>query len=579
MTRAPGTDAELVARTRAGDMQAFDHLVRRHRSRLYDIARQATGQAEAAQDVVQEALLRAFRSLDSLRDGRRFGQWLNAIVRRQSIQWLRDGRRTPEPTESAALYSLVGAAAPPSDPPPEIVSLVRDALSTLSRRHRQVMILHYLEGFTCEEIAARLGVSAGRVKRILYDSRRKARTEHRAMTDAERAKGPRILKHWLSGGVPRGKWDVSARLGSTLAQSVCLSVNKRPKSVKEIAAEVEAHERYVEDMVAELAELEVLVSPRKDRYLLSFIAFDAEDWRKLVTRVGEPGAEIAHRLAASQDALRAAYEKTRLSLAWSWDDVVWVVNCFLVAQRGIARAMGGGLLGMTLAPPERPGGVSYWLAGHEATPDVPDRTIAPGWYGNERPGWGWGVGQFGQCKPDEYEWVLTGRPLGERPIPPAEELLHGLIDGPLTQERLFSDLREDAHDEYRETLARLVSQRLVERADRGEYRLTFPVWREGDSAALKPAIDEVAGPLVHEILTPTWSDLDGVLDEMGYEHQRGQYPLWQSWLCWEILGVALRFMVKQGTLPELGDRPPAKWSFTAWKGDLALVRLTSAEAG
>ncbi len=73
MSRGPGTDAELVERAHRGEVAAFDRLVMRHRGRLYDIARHTTGQAEAAQDVVQEALLRAFRSLDTLRDGARFG--------------------------------------------------------------------------------------------------------------------------------------------------------------------------------------------------------------------------------------------------------------------------------------------------------------------------------------------------------------------------------------------------------------------------------------------------------------------------------------------------------------------------
>jgi len=577
MSRGPGTDAQLVERARSGEVAAFDRLVMRHRGRLYDIARQTTGQAEAAQDVVQEALLRAFRSLDSLRDGARFGQWLNTIVRRQSIQWLRDGRRTPQPTESAALYSLVGAGWVSPEPPAEVVALVREALGALSQRERHVMILHYLEGFTCQEIAGKLGVSAGRVKRILYDSRRKARTECRAMTDAERRRGPRALKHWLSGGVPRGEWNVLARLGWALAQSVCLSVNKRPKSLKEIAAEVEAHERYVEDMVADLSQFEVLVSPRKGTYLLNFIAFDAEHWRKLAARMGQPAGELAHRLAQSQRTLRKAYDQTPLAAEWSWEDVVWVVNCFLVAQRGIARFLGGGVLGAALAPPARPGGVSYWLAGHEATPDVPDRSVAPGWYGNERPGWGWGLGQYGPCRPDEVDWILTSAPLGERPLPPAEEVLHGLVEGSRSEGQLLAEFKEEAREEYRATLAKLVSQGLVARADGDAYRLTFPVWREGDSEALTPVIDDVTRPLVEDVLTPTWSDLDHLLDEMGYEHRRDQYPLWQSWLCWEVLGAALEFMVKQGTLPHLGDPPPAKWSFTAWKGDLPLMRLTRAE--
>ncbi len=567
MRRGPGTDAELVERARRGEVAAFDHLVMRHRGRLYDIARHITGQAEAAQDVVQEALLRAFRSLDSLRDGARFGQWLNTIVRRQSIQWHRDGCRTPEPTESAALYSLVGAAAPPPEPPPEVVALVREALGALSERERQVMISHYLEGFTCEEIAGKLGVSVGRVKRILYDSRRKARTEHRAMTDAERKTGPRTLAKWMSGHVPHGKWDAPGRLNSALAHSICLSVNKRAKSVQQIAAEAEAHEAYVEDMVADLAELEVLVSPRKGRYLLSFIAFDAEDWRKLVARMREPAGEIAMRLADSQDTLRAAYEQTPLSSGWSWDDVMWVVNCHIIANRGIARLLPAS---KTLSPPERPGGFPYWLGGYEYLPGSPHMDT-PGWYGTDRPARG--VGHFGPGMEHKgHDWIFG-------PPPRGRDVLFSLLDGPAPEEEVLSRFEKEEREEYRSALAKLVSQGLVERGDGDGYRLTFPVWREGDSEVLTPVVEEVIRPLVEEVLAHVWSDLDALLDEMGYEHCRDQYPVWRDWLCGFIVGEALKFMVKQETLPELGDPTPAKWSFTAWKGDLAMMKLSREEEG
>jgi len=566
MRRGPGTDAELVARARSGEVAAFDSLVMRHRARLYDIARQTTGQPEAAQDVVQEALLRAFRSLHSLRDGDRFGQWLNTIVRRRSIQWLRDGRHTPQPTESEALYSLLGGVAPPSDPPEEVVALVREALGVLSQRHRQVMVLHYLEGFTCEEIAGKLGVSAGRVKRILYDSRRKARTEHRAMTDAERKTGPRTLAKWMSGQVPHGEWDAPRRIESALGHSICLSVNKRAKSVQQIAAEIEAHEVYVAGLVHELSELEVLVSPRKGRYLLNFIAFDVEDWRRLAARMREPAGEIAHRLADSQDTLRAAYEQTPLSSEWSWEDVTWVVNCQIIGNRGIWRLSAPSKM---LAPPERPGGFAYWLGGYECTPQSP-KMDAPGWYGTDRRAGA--LGHFGPTMSHKgYDWIFA---------PPRHgwEMLFALADGPQDADKLLAHFGEQDREECRSALAKLVSQNLVERAEGDGYRLTFPVWREGDSEVLAPVVEDVIRPLVEEVLAPTWSDLNDLFDEMGYEHRRDNYPVWRDWLCGFIVGEALRFMVKQGALPELGDPPPAKWSFGAWKGDLPLMRLTAADA-
>jgi hypothetical protein len=99
------------------------------------------------------------------------------------------------------------------------------------------------------------------------------------------------------------------------------------------------------------------------------------------------------------------------------------------------------------------------------------------------------------------------------------------------------------------------------------------VWREGDSEVLTPVVDEVIKPWAEDVLLPVWSDLETLLDEMGYEHRRDQHEVWRDWLCGFIAGEALRFMVKQATLPELGDSPPAKWQFTAWKGDpMTLMR-------
>ncbi|UCC67127.1 MAG: sigma-70 family RNA polymerase sigma factor [Armatimonadota bacterium] len=561
MSGRPGTDAELVARARGGDLDAFDHLVMRHRSRLYALARHITGEFEGAQDVVQEAFVNAFRSLGALRDGERLGQWLNTIVRRESMRWRENGRRDARSVELDRIQAVIGGGWAMPAVLPDVISSIHEALSALSARDRRVMVLHYLEGYTCEEIAGKVGLSVGGVKRILHDSRRKVRRECRAMADAERKKGPRTLAKWMSGEVPHGKWDAPGRIESALGQSICLSVNKRAKSVQQIAAEIEAHEVYVAGMVHELAELDVLVSPRKGKHLLNFIAFDAEDWRKLVTRMREPAGQIARRLADAQDVLRTAYEKTPMSSEWSWEDVVWTVNCLIVANRGLPRLLRAS---KTLAPPERPGGFAYWLGGYEYVPDAPPMD-APGWYGGVRENSG--VGHFGpSMEHRDYEWILEHPHRGR-------EVLRALVDGPASEEKVLSHFSEQDRDDYRSTLAKLVGQDLVERADGQGYRLTFPVWREADSEVLTPVVEEVVRPLVKEVLLPTWPDLDELLDEMGYEHRRDQYEVWRDWVCGFTVGEALRFMVKQGTLPELDDSPPAKWNFAAWKGDLPLFSL------
>ncbi len=218
----------------------------------------------------------------------------------------------------------------------------------------------------------------------------------------------------------------------------------------------------------------------------------------------------------------------------------------------------------------RPGGFPYWLGGYEYDPDV-SGIDAPGWYGTDR--LEGGVGHFGPGMEHKgYDWIFG-------PPPRGRDVLFALLEGPLPEEKILAQFGDQDREDYRSALAELVSKGLAERADGDAYQLTFAVWREGDSEVLAPVIREIARPLAEEVLSPVWSDLDKLLDEMGYEHRRDQYPLWHEWLCGFILGEALRFMGKQGTLPELADSPPAKWNHAAWKGDLALVRLRREEEG
>ena len=244
----PNTDAVLVASARQGDLQAFERLVTRHRSRAYEIARQITHDAEAAQDATQDALLQAFRSLEGLRDGERFGPWLNTIVRRQAQRWARDGRYREEPLDHALLLgSPVGMWVASAEGLSETVDLIRGAVAALTQRERRIMVLHYLEGYSCEEIASELGIATGSVKRLLHTSRRKVRKEVEAMAEAEQThKGPRRLRVWINGSVPpEGHGNVFGHLRPGLAQAVCLAVNKVAKTVRQIAEQVEAHVSYM----------------------------------------------------------------------------------------------------------------------------------------------------------------------------------------------------------------------------------------------------------------------------------------------------------------------------------------------
>ena len=170
------TDGELVTAFLRGERAGFEALVERHRPRLHALAFALLGDAEESEDVVQEAMLRAFLGLASLRDPARFRSWVSGIVANVARMRLRRPRR-----ESVSLDRVLEGTAPlpwPDTPSPEeaveldeLARTVGEALETLPEAHRGVLLRHYVEGLTCREIAERTGQSTGAVRVRLHRAR------------------------------------------------------------------------------------------------------------------------------------------------------------------------------------------------------------------------------------------------------------------------------------------------------------------------------------------------------------------------------------------------------------------------
>src|SRR5438445_13635909 len=87
------TDSELVALARSGDKEAFGQLIDRHQARAMRVARGTVRNEDAAEELVQEAMLQAYLSLDRLREDVRFASWLHGIVLNVCRHYLRDRER------------------------------------------------------------------------------------------------------------------------------------------------------------------------------------------------------------------------------------------------------------------------------------------------------------------------------------------------------------------------------------------------------------------------------------------------------------------------------------------------------
>jgi len=142
------------------------------------VARRLTGDANEAEDLVQDALVRAFRALDRF-DGRYPRAWLLTILR--NTHYNRRRKRTPDLLEDEVAQRLPGRGADGRDGTAEKAlgegfdPLVREALSKLSLKHRQVIGLIDLDGLTYQEAADILGVPAGTVMSRLHRARGKVR--------------------------------------------------------------------------------------------------------------------------------------------------------------------------------------------------------------------------------------------------------------------------------------------------------------------------------------------------------------------------------------------------------------------
>jgi len=153
---------QLIARAREGDSEAFCQLAERYQQRVYALALHYTGNPAEAEDLSQEAWLKAFRNIHRFRGESGFYTW----IRRIAVNSFMDERRRSWPAEPLDEVREAGYEEPVENA--LLLRAVRAHLAALSPGERMTLLLKHLEGMTVEEIAAVRGTSAGTVKKTLF---------------------------------------------------------------------------------------------------------------------------------------------------------------------------------------------------------------------------------------------------------------------------------------------------------------------------------------------------------------------------------------------------------------------------
>ena len=172
------TEADLLASAQGGNLFAFDEIVRRYQRRVYATALRIVRRHDVADDVTQEAFLRAHRALAAYDRGRPFGPWICRIAANLAINHVRSPEAREEALDESALdRSPDGASDGPLDAilEKEARSVLEEAVGRLPAQQRAVFVLRTFEDLSYKEIAEALDLSVGTVMSRLSRAREKLR--------------------------------------------------------------------------------------------------------------------------------------------------------------------------------------------------------------------------------------------------------------------------------------------------------------------------------------------------------------------------------------------------------------------
>lgn len=174
-------ESDLVRRARNGDLSAYDELVRRYQERIYATIYHMTANHEDANDLAQDAFIKAYSALKSFKGGSTFYTWLYRIAVNKTINFLKQRKNKHHLSlndldfnaeNDPDLVALISHKTPHRDASlSELQKKLNEALLKLSEPHRMVVVLHDVQGQSHDEIAEIMGCNIGTVRSRLFYAR------------------------------------------------------------------------------------------------------------------------------------------------------------------------------------------------------------------------------------------------------------------------------------------------------------------------------------------------------------------------------------------------------------------------
>ncbi len=180
-SRPAPDDLPLVKRVQAGDLSAYDELVRRYQERIYGTIYHMTANHEDANDLTQETFIKAYQALRSFKGDSSFFTWLYRIAINKTLNFLKQRRNRTylslndfdfNAEHDPDLVALISDKTPRRDTSlAELQEKLNTALMRLSEEHRMVVTLHDVQGLPHDEIGRIMGCNVGTVRSRLFYAR------------------------------------------------------------------------------------------------------------------------------------------------------------------------------------------------------------------------------------------------------------------------------------------------------------------------------------------------------------------------------------------------------------------------
>jgi len=178
---SPVAEVDLIRRARRGDLAAYDDLVRRYQERIYATLYHMTSNHEDANDLAQEAFIKAFHALKSFKGGSSFYTWVYRIAVNKTINFLKQRKNRASLSlndldfnveHDPDLVALISDKTPRREVNlSELQEKLNEAMQKLSEPHRLVVTLHDVQGLSHEEIAKIMDCNIGTVRSRLFYAR------------------------------------------------------------------------------------------------------------------------------------------------------------------------------------------------------------------------------------------------------------------------------------------------------------------------------------------------------------------------------------------------------------------------